>query len=429
MNYLALIVGKLAGIFLRLVGRSGGSLPGKLALRLAPHILKKFHMPATVILVTGTNGKTSLANMIARIMKESGVDVRNNAKGDNIAFGIVSMLIRESSLRFKIRREALVIEIDELTMANRLHEMQVSHILIGNFFRDQLDRAGEMETLIRRIGNALQHYNGMLILNADDPNVYRLRADAVQATIRTYGAAHAEGGVVSGVKEGHFCPQCESNLAYDWVQYSHIGSYHCAGCTFQRPKPDCEAENVDAAAGTFTMEGHDYRVNLPALYHIYNCIGAYAVIRTLEIDPAIYARVIADIHTAPGRMEMIDGCLLNLVKNPTGANEVLNYIRRLPGEKVLLFLLNDGVADGRDVSWIWDMALEDIDGLSTVICTGRRAYDMALRFRYGGFQGTLTVIESMDEAVRQLKAADGRHFAIANYTGLFALRKELRHGA
>lgn len=285
-----------------------------------------------------------------------------------------------------------------------------------------------METLIQKIARSLDNFEKTLILNGDDPNVYRLAEQSPKAKIVTFGVDRSPNVDIGDVKEGHYCPRCEGVLDYDWFQYSHIGFYHCDTCDFARPNLTYEAKEVKPLEGSFSVDQTTFRVNVPALYHIYNCMAAYAVCRELHVDEIAIAKVFSTFHLEAGRMEMVGEILLNLVKNPTGANEVFRYIRQIDGKKALLFLLNDNVADGRDISWIWDMALEQLQDLDTVICTGLRAYDMALRFRYGNYSGNLIVKEDLKEAVEILRRADGKRFAIANYTGLFALRKELQDG-
>lgn len=426
MDRLGLVIGKLSYKILRIMKKQAGSYPGKKAYEISNNIMRRFKYPQNVILVTGTNGKTSTANMIAKILKSSGMDVDNNAKGDNITNGIISLLIKNSDLNFNIKRESLVVEIDELTMAQRLPEMKATHIIVGNFFRDQLDRAGEMESIIVKIGKALENYSGTLILNADDPNTYRLKYYAKKAKIVTYGIEkiETERDEIIEAKEGKFCPICEHELVYDYYQYSHIGNYRCNTCNFKRIKPDYLGYNVDNNDSSMTIDDNKCKFNLMLPYHLYNCMAAYAVTKEMNIDISFYKKCVANFHLELGRMEKIGDCLLNLTKNPTGANEVIRYLRAVKGKKQLLFLLNDNVADGNDVSWIWDVEVRNIPDLDKIICTGTRAYDMALRFKYDGYKN-IDVIIDVKQAVKCLKGMDGSKFAISNYTGLFSLRKDI----
>lgn len=426
MDKLALIVGKSVSKILKLFNKSGGSFPGKKAHDISKTLLKRFKFPKMTVLVTGTNGKTSTANMIAKIIRSVGIDVDNNSKGDNIINGILSLCIKNSDYNYNIKKEALVIEIDELTLANNLKNIKASHIVINNFFRDQLDRAGEMENIITKIGTALKNYTGTLILNIDDPNVYRLKYYAKKAKIITYGLDKIDtpADEIVEAKEGKFCPNCDSEIYYDYYQYSHIGKYYCKKCDFKRTEPDYEGKNVDFLNNSIEIGENKYKINIMLPYHLYNCMAAYSLCGCIGIDNKYFADVVKNFNLELGRMENIKGSLLNLVKNPTGANEIIRYIRLNKNKKVLLFLLNDNVADGHDVSWIWDVEIKDINNLEKIICTGERAYDMAVRFKYAGYKN-IEVIPNLSYAVKTLYNSEHDKYAISNYTGLFGLRKEM----
>lgn len=424
MDKIALYTGKILAKLLKLMKKNGGSLPGKKAYQIAPSLLKKFKYPKTVVLVTGTNGKTSTANMIAKILSRSGIKCDNNAKGDNIVNGILSLLIKNSDLHFNIKKEALVIEIDELTLAQRLSQIKASHIVINNFFRDQLDRAGEMENIIVKIGAALENFTGTLILNEDDPNVKRLELYAKKAKIIRFGIdkIDKENDHIEEASEGKFCPKCDSRLDYNYYQYSHLGDYYCTKCDFKRETLDYRGRDVDAIKHIMIINDIEYKFNIILPYHLYNCMATYAVINTLGIDNKNFRYVTENFSLELGRMEMIKGVLLNLVKNPTGANEVFRYIRSNDDKKNILFLLNDNIADGNDVSWIWDVEIKNINNIDTIICTGTRAYDMAIRFKYEGYKN-IVIIEDVKKAVEKLYSLKGKNYAISNYTGLFMVRK------
>ncbi|EFM38272.1 Mur ligase middle domain protein [[Eubacterium] yurii subsp. margaretiae ATCC 43715] len=436
MHYLALITGKLILVLLKIIGRNGGSLPGKIAVKICPILLKYFKYPQKTILVTGTNGKTSTANLIYQSFEKAGHKSVSNSRGDNIINGIVSLLIKNSSLGFKINAEVLVLEVDELTLAKNLPYINASDIVITNFFRDQLDRVGEMETIILKIQNSLLDYHGRLYLNEDDPNVNRFSHFVKDAEIITFGVEKVPHSKEQSedAKEGRFCPVCGNELIHDYYQYSHIGKYHCISCDFSSDLPDFTAENINYAQKSFDLISKSNKIctlhyNLSATYHIYNLVAASCVCITNKVDEKAIDDVFSHFYLGIGRMETIEvknkKILLNLVKNPAGANEILKYIGDEEGNKSLIFLLNDNFADGKDISWIWDVNFEYMGKLDNVILTGTRAYEIATRVKFARICENITVEKNIDKCIDTLLNFDTKLYVISTYTGLFDIRKKI----
>lgn len=435
MHIIAVITGKMISIVLKMFGKRGGSLPGKIAVKICPDLLKHFKYPKITVLVTGTNGKTSTTNMIAEIFAESGKNIATNSRGDNIINGIASLLIKSSNMRFEIKTDALILEVDELTLAKYLPMMDASDIVITNFFRDQLDRSGEMETIITKIGNALKDYKGRLFLNEDDPNVKRLSYVAKSAQIKSFGIQMSAESKTEDNKEssqneageGKFCPICKASLVYDSRVYSHLGKYRCQNCEFSYEEPDFLAKDIDGEKMKVMSKYYFY--SFDATYHVYNTLCTISVAKTYEIDDDIINEVTGSFSLGIGRMEKINvnakTVLLNLVKNPTGANEIIKYIEKNAGKKTILILLNDNYADGTDVSWIWDVNFESLNNVQKVITTGKRAYDMALRFKLSEICDDIKVQKDLKSSVNEFLANEGCLYAISTYTGLFELRDML----
>ena len=436
MHQLALIAGKLILVLLKIIGRNGGSLPGKVAVKICPILLKFFKYPQKTILVTGTNGKTSTANLIYQSFEKAGYKTVSNSRGDNIINGIASLLIKNSSLGFKINADVLVLEVDELTLAKNLPYIQASDIVITNFFRDQLDRVGEMETIILKIQNSLLDYHGSLYLNEDDPNVNRFAHFVKNAEVITFGVEKVPHSKEKSeeAKEGRFCPVCGNELIHDYYQYSHIGKYHCISCDFSSDLPDFTAENINYAQKSFDLVSKSKKIctlhyNLSATYHIYNLTAASCLCINYNVDEKVLDDVFSHFHLGIGRMETLEvkgkNILLNLVKNPAGANEILKYIEDEEGKKSFIFLLNDNFADGKDISWIWDVNFEYMSKLDNVILTGTRAYEMAIRVKFARICDNISVEKDIDKCIDTLLGFDTKLYVISTYTGLFDIRKKI----
>ncbi len=437
MKYIALIIGKILIKLLHLLGRNGGSFPGQIAIKFSKNILKYFEYPKTTILVTGTNGKTSTSNLIAKSFEKAGFKTISNARGDNIIFGISTLLMKHSSLNFKLDADVCVIEVDELTLAKYLPQIDATDIIITNFFRDQLDRAGEMESIILKIEKVLKDFKGTLYLNEDDPNVKRLFYTCKNAQFKTYSMERLDGAQEDNLeaKEGKFCPLCQSELQYEYYQYSHIGKYACTSCEFQSASPDYKLSNINKEEQSFEIiktskdKHRKLHYNIDASYHLYNLLASSAVLLNNKVDVKFIDDVFIHFNLGIGRMETITvkgkEILLNLVKNPTGCNEIIKYIEHNHKQKALIFLLNDNDQDGRDTSWIWDVEFENIHNLERVILTGKRAYEAGIRFKLSEVTDNIVVEKDVEKAIDLLLEEDGDKYIISTYTGLFSTRELL----
>lgn len=411
----------------------GGSFPGEIALRLDHDFIQKFHMPEIVVLVTGTNGKTTTSNLIAESLRKAGLKVVNNRRGDNLNVGIATLLAANSDSNFHVKADAAVIEVDELTLYRQFKNLHPTHLVVNNFFRDQLDRAGEMETIIRKIQDVTEDFEGDIILNGDDPNTLRIADSAKKARIHTFTVDENEKSckTTNEASEGKFCPRCGRPLTYSYYQYSHIGRFLCKEDGFGTIHPDIEVTNVDYHNETFTVDGVQYHNFINSIYAIYNCACTLTVMKTLGLPYSCANEVFQHFVLKEGRNELYQlkqPCVINLVKNPTGANEVMKYIIGQEGEKNICIFLNDNDQDGHDISWIWDAHFErfNVPEVKQIICSGTRAYDMALRLKYEGMEDRIRVIEDATEAIEWLNNANLSSYVIATYTALHSTRAVLR---
>ncbi len=430
-----LIVVKLTRKLLSMAGR-GGSLPGQLGLMMDKDFIRRFHMPRQVILVTGTNGKTTTSNLIAESLRRCGLTVLNNHRGDNLNVGIASLLASGSDLSYNIKADAAVIEVDELTLYRQFEALHPTGLVVNNFFRDQLDRAGEMETIIRKIIEVTENFEGDLYLNGDDPNVLRIADHAKKARIHLFSVARMDESTVTTneASEGKFCPRCGRELKYSYYQYSHIGRFSCPHDHFGEIEPDILVEDIDYQRRTFKADGKVYHSYINAIYAVYNCAAVLCVMKNLGLDTAGADDVFAHYRLKEGRNEVFElkqPCVIDLIKNPTGANEVMKEILAREGQKNICIFLNDNDQDGHDISWIWDAHFERLDDpqVERIICSGTRAYDMALRLKYEGLEDRVMVIEDSTQAIHALNEMNMQSFVMCTYTALHATRAILKKEA
>lgn len=434
-KFCIIVITKIITRLLRLLGKNAGNLPGSLALKLDKSIFKYFKIKGKVIAVTGTNGKTMTNNCIATIFKDSGKKVLSNLQGNNMETGILSAFIKNCSLTGKIDADYLILETDESYIPVMYSKIPLDCLVVLNFFRDQLDRNGEMETLILKIHKFLETYNGSLILNADDPNVSRLAsANPENKNIYYYSIEECEESTkeLNEAAEGTYCPFCRTKLQYEYYQYAHVGKFECPNCNYGKADIYQLLTDVDTQNGTFKIGNQEYKTKYDSLYAFYDLAAATSVAKLYEIPEASVKRTVENFLLNNGRLEKLEvnGCktVINLAKNPTGVNVSLKFLQRDQGKKDLLFVLNDNVADGKDVSWIWDIDFKNLENVERIITAGLRPYDIAIRVKTAGYPiDKIIPCNSLKEAVHKLYETENSKYVIANYTAIQDVRREIKN--
>jgi UDP-N-acetylmuramyl tripeptide synthase len=437
MFRLARLLARLARATSRRVGRGGGTTaPGRLLLKASPRALQRMsrELEAGSVLVSATNGKTTTAAMIAAALERAGRPVVHNRAGSNMSWGVATALLDAGRARGQLG----LFEVDEAWLPAVAGDVSPRLLLLSNLFRDQLDRYGELELLADRWAALVGELDGRagFVLNADDPLVADLGRERSGVT---YFGVEDDSQALPGMQhaaDSKHCRNCGHAYEYEAVYLGHLGRYRCPNCGRARPEPAVaatrvELEGMDGSRVTLRTPGGaiELRLPLPGLYNVYNAVAAAATALELGVPLATVGEALEGFGGAFGRVETIpvDGRKLSilLIKNPAGANEVLRTLTLEDGELDLWMALNDNIADGRDVSWIWDADFEVLAGrVRRVTCSGTRAEEMALRLKYAGIDAGLEVErdlgDSLDAAVRN--AANERVYALPTYTALLDLR-------
>lgn len=444
----AIAAAKVAQWVCKHTGFSGTSLPGKIALIVDPRILAEISPQFQVIAVTGTNGKTTTTGILSRILDANGCRHLTNRSGANMITGIASTFLEGVDLSGKGDCAWALLEVDEATVRQFCKWVKPRVLVVTNFFRDQLDRYGEVTHVVEAVLSGVDRSKDMrLVLNADDAlSTYlgiRSKKEAVYFGI--------EQGVVPAPSDEAlsltlYCPFCKSKLEESYRVFGHLGGFHCPRCGFERPAPEVRCTGIEkvtpeGTAVRINLEGKDehVRVHLPGIFNVYNALAAVACSRLLGLPFSKTAQVLESAECCFGRMESIPGTdgrriLLMLVKNPIGFNQILTYLVQTDQPLYAAFLINDKDQDGTDISWLWDVDFEKlmkIEGrISRIYASGLRAEDMALRLKYAGLpEEKIQIEKSSRTMVQQGFSAlprGGTFYIASTYTAMLELRSFLK---
>jgi len=445
----ALWAGKATAGLSRGLRRGGGTtLPGDVARWIDPGILTRLvrGLPDGSIVVTGTNGKTTTAALLRHILEAGGQRPVANQAGANLIFGVTAAVINRTAWSGANPSTVGLFEIDEASLPRLVSEISPRVILVTNLFRDQLDRYGELETTAGHIRRALtQGPEGMTaVLNADDPMVAALGDDLPRVVYAGLDDASLLRPELSHGADAKFCPRCGSAFIFEGVYFGHVGRYRCPRGDFLRPIPEVRATSVriigmERTELEVTDGAETVQVNVPlsGLYNAYNVVMAMAGARALGISLQQSGLALRTFTPAFGRMEKttINGrdAILLLAKNPTGFNEVLRTSIEFGTATSFLIALNDRIADGQDVSWIWDVDFEQLKGVARhIVVTGDRALDLRVRLKYAEIPAErMEVVPGWSQAL--VRAAEATPlgetlFVLPTYTAMLELRAVLTHG-
>ena len=437
--FLAILLCKLSRAALRILGRGGTALPGSLALKLCPDIVARLSRGVRTVMVTGTNGKTTTCRMIEQMLLDAKIDCMANRSGSNLERGIAADLCANASLTGRPKKRTAVIECDEAAFKRVCGEINPEVVVVTNIFRDQLDRYGEVTHTLESIRIGLESaQRATVFLDADDSLVASLAPDAPDR-VRFFGidAALGQGSEISDAPR---CIVCGAEYEYDFHTFAHLGGFKCPKCGYSRTEPDVAVAGVDTlgpdgSVFEIRVDGEYYTaaLSLPAAYNLYNAAAAVAAATALGVGAEGALKSLSHIESGFGRMERFElgkaKVTMVLVKNPAGCDRAIDY---LAGQDfgTAVFCLNDGQADGTDVSWIWDAGFERIfaggKAPERLIVSGTRAEDMRLRLKYAGAdEGSVTIIRDVVELTDAIAQCEGTVCVMPTYTAMLPLRAEL----
>jgi lipid II isoglutaminyl synthase (glutamine-hydrolysing) len=451
----ALAAAKATGAAIRGLGRGGGTAaPGLVAERIDPRLLDKIarRLPQGTVVVAGTNGKTTVSRMLADILQAHGTRVAHNRSGSNLVRGVASALASQTDLTGSPRADIGVIESDEAAFPEIVRRVQPSVVLLNNLFRDQLDRYGELDTIASQWAPALHQLpsEATVVVNADDPTLVAV-TEGIGAHRVTFGLDdHNPSFLLDEIPhaaDAKTCRRCGRDLIYDRLYSAHLGAWRCPGCGVERPRlgfagtsivlDGIDGLELEVSLGAESDSSVPLHLMIPGLYNAYNAVAATAVAHTLGVPRQTIADALRGYRSAFGRIERVTyrgrTLTLGLVKNPVGFNETLRMLTVANDGLTVptLIAINDLAADGRDVSWLWDVDFEMLSqGSAQLFTTGIRGEDMANRLKYAGVPLERIVplpadlSSGLDAFVDSLREG-AAGYVLLTYTALLGLRRAL----
>ncbi len=438
---------KLTRAVLRRTGRGGTAIPGIVALKLSKNVLSVPARGMKIIVVTGTNGKTTTCNMIAHAITSAGYPCLLNKSGANLLHGIASDLLCSTDWQGRPKYPYAVLECDEAALKQVVPLIRPRVIVVTNLFSDQVDRYGGVENTLKEIRTGVElSPKSTLVLNAEDPLSSSLALDTPNKVIR-FGLEESVG--VQGnidLSDAGTCPKCGSAYEYDYHVYAHLGGFRCPKCGLKRRTPDVAVTSIDEkdAAGTTvhmrteagSPDSRRIRIALPAVYNIYNAAAAVAASIAVNIPLEDACGSLSTVKSSFGRLETFDlnGIRLQmiLVKNPAGCNQAFSYVTGLSEDYTAVLCLNNRTGDGHDISWIASTDYEKLCSdphLKKIYVAGNCAKELSERLKEAGAvsedEERMEIITDYDEIVSRLKNEGRPAFLLPNYTSMMELRQAL----
>ncbi|MDD3225294.1 MAG: Mur ligase family protein [Clostridium sp.] len=435
-SFFSILISKVIIKLSKILFKGGTNFPGKVALKLDRNVLNIVSKDYSVILVTGTNGKTTTTSMISNTLKASGKDVITNNTGANLMPGITSCFINNFKFRKSNKGRYAVIEVDEANIKFITEYIVPKIIIVTNLFRDQLDRYGEVYTTLNKIMEGIVKVpNATLLLNGDESLLGDLKVPN-KITYYGFNCALNDNKTVDINADAKFCKKCKHPYTYDFITYNHLGKFHCENCGYKRPDLDFSVDSIGEITRTYSkvaINKNEYYINQPGVYNIYNALCSIGTAKLLGIENNVIYDSIKNTKSSFGRQESINingkEVKIILVKNPAGYNETLNTVSLDKREINLCMLLNDNYADGRDVSWIWDVNFERLASLNILktIVGGNRLYDMGIRLKIAGLNyKKFAVCDDFESILKNVEDCSGEIiYVLATYTAMIDFRKFL----
>ncbi|BDR66136.1 UDP-N-acetylmuramyl peptide synthase [Clostridium tetani] len=441
-SYLSILLSKFVIFLSRKLLKGGTNFPGKVALKIDNNILKTVAKDYKIILVTGTNGKTTTTSMIYNVLKDSGKKVITNASGANMLPGIITCFVEN----YKFNKEKTpfsqekyaVIEVDEANVPLVTEYVIPEFITITNIFRDQLDRYGEVYTTLNKILEGIKKVPfSTLVLNGDEALFSETNLPN-QKIYYGFKEAITDSKEENINTDSKLCKKCNHPYTYNFSTYNNLGDFYCERCGNKRPILNYfvnEVLDLASEGSTVVINGNQYYINQPGAYNIYNALSAFSIARELGIEKNIITSSFKNQKSSFGRQEElnIEGkeVKIILVKNPAGCDQAIDTIALDDREINLITILNDNTGDGKDVSWIWDVNFEKLNSLniSKTIIFGSRLYDMAIRLKIAGLShDEFSICQDYEGVLSEIISSNGDTFyVLVTYTAMLEFRKFLHN--
>ena len=404
MKILTILVCKMLAVAGKLVGK-GSSLPGKIALKLCPNILSRLTLPKNIIAVTGSNGKTSTVEMLAKVLQDGGKKVVYNKEGSNQIEGVTTLLLKSATLSGKVSGDVVLLESDERFARLTFRHIKPTVFVITNLYRDQLTRNAHPYRIYDAVKDAVDLVpNAKLVLNADDPIVCNLgqgREDVVYFGMDNNAYTTKESDAL--FNDCHYCPRCKAPMEYDFFHYTHLGHYRCTGCDFHRPATEYTVDTMDFEANTITINGDPISLEFASKYNVYNLCAAYTAACLMGMEGKTAAQLLSAFVMKNGRVVRFavgenEGVLITSKhENSTSYNQSLSYVSSQKGPTTLVILV-DAISRKyytAETSWLWDISFEMLrdTGVKKIVLTGKYAYDLATRFQIADIQSAEVIVE------------------------------------
>lgn len=404
MKILTILICKILVVAGKLLGK-GSSLPGAIALKLCPNILSRLTLPERIIAVTGSNGKTSTVEMLAKVLQEGGKKVVFNKEGSNQIEGVTTLLLKSATLTGKVKGDIVLLESDERFARLTFRHIKPTVFVITNLYRDQLTRNAHPYRVAAAVKDAVDLVpDALLVLNADDPIVCNLGQG--RENVVYFGMdrnAYSTETSDALFNDCHYCPRCKTEMVYDYFHYTHLGSYHCTGCGFARPQTSYTVDSMDFENNTISINHDPICLEFASKYNVYNLCAAYAAACIAGLEGKTVAQMLSAFVMKNGRIVRFTagenkGLLITSKhENSTSYNQSLGYIasRKEPSTLVILVDAISRKYYTAETSWLWDISFEMLNNTSVkkIILTGKYAYDLALRFQSAGIQTAEVIVE------------------------------------
>lgn len=432
---IAIIAGKFTLFLSKHILKGGSNFPGKIALKIDSDILKKISENYKVILITGTNGKTTTTSMVNGVLQASGLDTITNATGANMLPGIISCFLKNYKFSNSKTRYA-VLEVDEANVKFITEHITPEIICITNLFRDQLDRYGEVYTTLNKIMEGIYKVpESTLLLNGDESLLGRLDVPN-KKVYYGFNESINKNTKVDTNADAKFCKFCKSPYHYNFITYNHLGDFYCPNCGYKREELSYAVTkliDVNADYSKVAINDHEFTITQSGLYNIYNALCAYSIAKMSGISEETIRKSFEKQASSFGRQEEINingkKVTMILVKNPAGYNQAIDLISLNKFPYSCCFMLNDNYADGRDVSWIWDVHYETLanTNIKDIIISGSRMYDMAVRLKTANLNTDSFIIKEDYKSVTESIASSSEEkvYILATYTAMINYRKYL----